>query len=79
MRAVVTRVTEASVSIDGKELSRIDKGFLILLGIHKDDGAEEAKWVADRICGMRIFEDENGKMNVNPADAKADFLNAFSW
>ena len=74
MRAVVTRVTEASVSIDGKELSRIDKGFLILLGIHKDDGAEEAKWVADRICGMRIFEDENGKMNVNPADAKADFL-----
>lgn len=52
----------------------IDKGFLILLGIHKNDTEKEAVWMADRICGMRIFEDENGKMNVSPSDAKASFL-----
>ncbi len=74
MRAVVTRVSEASVTIDGEVKSKIGKGFLVLLGVHEDDGEAEAKYVADRICGLRIFEDENGKMNINPKDAGAELL-----
>ena len=74
MRAVVTRVSEASVTIDGKVKGQIGKGFLVLLGVHSDDTEEEAKWVADRICGLRVFEDENGKMNVGPKDAGAQIL-----
>ena len=74
MRAVVTRVNHASVAIDGEIVGKIGKGFLILLGVHKDDTAATASWMADRICGLRIFEDEAGKMNVNPADAGAEML-----
>jgi D-tyrosyl-tRNA(Tyr) deacylase len=74
MRAVVTRVNQASVVIDGEEVSRIGKGFLILLGVHKDDTEREAEKIADKICGLRVFEDEAGKMNVNPADAGAELL-----
>ena len=65
MRAVVTRVTEASVTIDGAEYSRISRGFLVLLGVHVSDTEAEAD---------RVFEDANGKMNVNPADAGAELL-----
>ncbi|MCR4589676.1 MAG: D-tyrosyl-tRNA(Tyr) deacylase [Lachnospiraceae bacterium] len=74
MRAVVTRVTEASVTIEGKTVGSIGKGFLVLLGVHKDDSEEAAKKVADRICGLRIFEDSDGKMNINPSDAGAELL-----
>lgn len=70
MRAVVTRVTEASVTIDGAEYSRISRGFLVLLGVHVSDTAAEADRIVDRICGLRVFEDANGKMNINPADAR---------
>ncbi len=71
MRAVLTRVRSASVEIEGKIKGQIGKGFLVLLGVHKSDGEKEAEKIADKICGLRIFEDENGKMNVNPADAGA--------
>ena len=74
MRAVLTRVKSASVTIDGEIAGAIGKGFLILLGVHEDDTEAEARKIADKICGLRIFEDENGKMNVNPADAGARFL-----
>lgn len=74
MRAVVTRVKNASVTIDGAVKGEIGQGFLVLLGVHKDDTEEQAKWVADRICGLRVFEDESGKMNVSPADAGAELL-----
>jgi len=74
MRAVVTRVTEASVTIDGEETAKIGKGLLVLLGVHEDDDEKAASWMADRICGMRIFEDGNGKMNINPKDAGAELL-----
>lgn len=74
MRAVVTRVTEASVTIDGELCASIGHGFLILLGIHTDDTEEQAKKIADKICGLRVFEDENGKMNIAPADAGASLL-----
>ena len=74
MRSVVTRVTKAEVTIEGKTVGQIEKGFLVLLGVHKDDTEETARWMADRICGLRIFEDENGKMNVSPKDAGAQLL-----
>lgn len=74
MRAVVTRVKEASVTIDGKTVGHIDKGLMVLLGVSVEDNEEIAGWVADRICGLRIFEDEQGKMNINPKDAGADIL-----
>lgn len=74
MRAVVTRVKSASVTIDKKTVGAIDKGFLVLLGVHKDDTEDIAKKIADRICGLRVFEDADGKMNVNPTDAGADLL-----
>ncbi|MBO5497508.1 MAG: D-tyrosyl-tRNA(Tyr) deacylase [Oscillospiraceae bacterium] len=74
MRAVVTRVKSASVEIEGKMHSAIGKGFLVLLGVHQDDTEAEALKIADKICGLRVFEDEVGKMNVNPADAGAALL-----
>lgn len=74
MRAVVTRVKSASVEIDGRVNGSIGKGFLVLLGVHQSDGEAEAERIADRICGLRVFEDENGKMNVSPADANAELL-----
>ena len=74
MRAVVTRVKSASVEIDGKIHGAIGKGFLVLLGVHQEDTEAEALKIADKICGLRVFEDENGKMNVNPADAGAALL-----
>ena len=74
MRAVVTRVTSASVEIDGAVQGAIGQGFLVLLGVHQDDTEQEALKIADKLCGLRVFEDENGKMNVNPADAGAELL-----
>ena len=74
MRAVVTRVTSASVEIDGAVHGAIGPGLLVLLGVHQDDTEQEALKIADKLCGLRIFEDENGKMNVNPADAGAEML-----
>ena len=74
MRAVVTRVLTASVKIDGEEVAKIDKGFLVLLGVHVDDTEAQAEKMADKICGLRVFEDENGKMNINPKDAGASLL-----
>ena len=74
MRAVITRVNHASVVIDGEVHGQIGKGLLVLLGVHRDDTEKEASKIADKICGLRVFEDENGKMNVNPADAGAELL-----
>ena len=74
MRAVLTRVRSASVTIDGEVAGQIGKGFLVLLGVHRDDTETEAAYIADRICGLRVFEDDAGKMNVSPADAGAEIL-----
>lgn len=74
MRAVLTRVSSACVEIDGEVKGEIGKGFLILLGIRNGDGEAQAIKIADKICGLRIFEDENGKMNINPSDAGAELL-----
>lgn len=76
MKAVVTRVDSARVTRagTGEVLGEIGRGFLVLLGVHADDTEREAAKIADRICGLRIFDDENGKMNIRPADAGADIL-----
>ena len=74
MRAIVTRVLSASVTIDGNTVAQIGKGFLVLLGVHVDDTQAQAEKIADKICGLRVFEDENGKMNINPKDAGAELL-----
>ena len=65
MKAVVTRVKSASVTIDGKVNGAIDKGFLILLGVGPEDTEETAIKMADKVCGVRVFEDEAGKMNLS--------------
>ena len=64
MRAVLTRVTSASVAIDGKTVGQIGKGFLILLGVGPEDTEKECRYLAEKCLGLRIFEDENGKMNL---------------
>ena len=76
MRAVVTRVNSACVTRtgSGETLGKIGRGFLVLLGVHTEDTERQADKIADKICGLRVFEDENGKMNVNPADAGAELL-----
>ena len=63
MRAVVTRVRSASVEIDGKINGQIGRGYLILLGVGPNDTEDTAVKLADKICSLRVFEDENGKMN----------------
>ena len=65
MRAVVTRVREASVTIGGSCFGKIGKGFLVLLGVGPGDTEKEAERMADKICGLRVFEDEAGKMNLS--------------
>ena len=65
MRAVVTRVKNARVEIDGRVNGAIDQGFLVLLGVAPGDTEAQAAKLADKVCGLRVFEDENGKMNLN--------------
>ena len=65
MRAVVTRVSSASVAIDGVTVGAIEKGFLVLLGVGPADTEAQAEKLADKICGLRVFSDEAGKMNLN--------------
>lgn len=65
MRAVVTRVAEASVSISGNTVGRIGRGFLVLLGVGPEDTEAVCDKLADKICALRVFEDENGKMNLD--------------
>ncbi len=65
MRAVVTRVKSASVEIGGRINGKIDRGFLILLGIAPEDGSAQCKKLADKILGLRVFCDEAGKMNLS--------------
>jgi len=74
LRAVVQRVSKASVSVDGKMLSSISRGLLVLLGVAEDDTETDAKYLADKIAGLRIFEDESEKMNLSVIDIGGDVL-----
>ena len=65
MRAVVTRVSSASVAINGETAGAIGQGYLVLLGVAPDDTEDTARKLAEKICNLRIFEDDNGKMNLN--------------
>ncbi|SHI19085.1 D-tyrosyl-tRNA(Tyr) deacylase [Sporobacter termitidis DSM 10068] len=67
MRAVVTRVSSAAVTVDGKVAGEIGRGLLVLLGVGPEDAPADAVRLADKVLGLRIFEDENGKMNLNLA------------
>jgi D-tyrosyl-tRNA(Tyr) deacylase len=68
MRAVIQRVSRASVTVDGQVVGAIGRGFLVLLGVTHNDGRAEADWLARKIAGLRIFEDDAGKMNLGLAD-----------
>ena len=74
MRAVVTRVSSASVTIDGKVNGAIEKGYLILLGVGPDDTEAVCDKLAEKICNLRVFEDENGKMNLDLAQVGGSIL-----
>ena len=74
MRAVLTRVKHASVTIDGKVHGQIGEGFLILLGVTHEDTEAQAVKLADKLTGLRIFEDENGKMNRSLDEVKGELL-----
>ena len=74
MRAVVTRVSSASVTIDGQVEGAIDKGYLILLGVGPSDNEAVCDKLAEKICNLRVFEDENGKMNLNLEQAGGAML-----
>lgn len=68
MRAVVQRVMAASVAVDGQVVAEIQRGYLVLLGITHNDGEDEAQYLARKIVGLRVFEDDAGKMNLALAD-----------
>jgi D-tyrosyl-tRNA(Tyr) deacylase len=68
MKAVVQRVSEARVDVGGRTVGAIDQGLLILLGVHQDDDEAQGAWLANKITGLRIFEDDAGKMNRSLID-----------
>src|SRR4051794_11232659 len=74
MRAVVQRVSSASVTVDGEAVARIGPGLLILLGVHVDDDEAKADRLAEKLLNLRIFEDSEGRMNVNVGDAGGGLL-----
>ena len=74
MRAVVTRVSSASVTIDGAVNGAIEKGYLILLGVGPEDTEAVCDKLAEKICNLRVFEDENGKMNLDLAQVGGSIL-----
>ena len=74
MRAVLQRVTHASVTINGKIKSSIGNGYLVLLGCENADNEEDIEWLAKKICNLRVFDDENGVMNKSILDKGGDIL-----
>lgn len=74
MIAVIQRVLEASVTIEGKKHSEIGKGLLVLLGVGQADTPEDVEWLAKKVVNMRIFEDEEGKMNRSLLDIRGELL-----
>lgn len=74
MKVVVQRVSSASVMVGNEITGAIKKGLLLLVGIHHDDTAEQMKWMCEKILKLRIFEDENDKMNLSVTDVKGGIL-----
>ena len=74
MRAVVQRVTQASVTVQEETIGRIDAGLLVLLGVAEEDDPQDADWMAVKIVNLRIFEDETGKMNRSLLEERGEML-----
>ncbi len=74
MRTVIQRVSRASVTINGQVKASIDHGYLVLLGCENADTEEDIQWLAKKICGLRIFDDENGVMNKSIMDVDGEVL-----
>ena len=74
MRTVIQRVSKASVTINSEVKSSIGKGYLVLLGCENADTEEDIQWLAKKICGLRVFDDENGVMNKSILDTGGDIL-----
>ncbi len=74
MRAVVQRVSEARVEVQGEEVARIGQGFAVLLGVSGDDGPGDADYLADKIVNLRVFEDDEGKLNRSLLDVSGSML-----
>ncbi|MEZ5054957.1 MAG: D-aminoacyl-tRNA deacylase [Chitinophagales bacterium] len=74
MRAIIQRVTQAAVKIDGKTYGEINNGLLVLLGIEENDTTTDVEWLSKKIVQMRIFSDEHGKMNLSVQDIKGEIL-----
>lgn len=74
MRAVVQRVVQASVTVEEKVTGQIEKGLMVLLGVEENDREQDALYMAEKITGLRIFEDENEKMNLSVKDVGGDIL-----
>jgi D-tyrosyl-tRNA(Tyr) deacylase len=74
MRVVIQRVAHASVTIDGAIKSKIEKGYLVLVGIEEADNEEDIQWLSRKIVGLRVFDDENGVMNKSIADINGEIL-----
>jgi len=74
VRVLIQRVSEASVKIEGEIYGSIDQGLLLLIGIEHDDNQEDASWLIQKINKLRIFNDDDGKMNLSSVDVKGEFL-----
>ena len=74
MRALLQRVSRASVCVDDTVVGAIGRGFVVLLGVTHDDGEDEAAWLANKVAGLRVFEDEEGKMNLALADVGGEVM-----
>ena len=74
MRALIQRVSKARVTVRGEEVGSIEKGFVVLLGVTHKDTQEEATWLANKVLGLRLFEDGEGKMNLGLNDVAGDVL-----
>lgn len=74
MRLVVQRVANAKVDVEGKTVGQINKGFMVLCGITHTDTEVEADYLAKKLCNLRVFEDENGKMNLSIKDVNGELL-----
>lgn len=74
MRAVVQRVSEASVTVDGHVTGQIGPGLLVLLAIHRDDTPQQLEWMAEKVLKLRVFSDDDGKMNLSVTDTKGGIL-----
>ncbi len=74
MKIIIQRVKQASVKVDGKLISKINAGFLVLLGVGNKDTEDDIKWLVNKLCNLRVFNDENGKMNLSVKDIDGEII-----